>query len=498
MIIVDGSDLTNYRIYSNKVFRLARAVLGDQVPVEKLGMDELFMDVSHLVDAHLSSLEHGEDKAEDGRRWFALKDEEGFWYDSQSVAGHAYPGPTSDQTPSSSSLTVPLDNIKMQLASHIALHVRSLILTRVGLTSSAGISPSKLLSKLLASVHKPADQTVLISPSPADDVQAFLDGLELRKLPGFGSKIVGSLLPLLPPDEQGRQPTKLNVALVLSSLTLADFRKVYTPRLAPILWDLLHGRDSSPVVASPEYPAQISTEDSFAQTINGQGGMRWSDFAGHLKRLLENLLRRLEDELVVLPSDTSPSVDVKGKGRETGGRSTPTTQWARYPHSLRLSLRRSWDAPASARQSKSTDLPSGVFRVSVPVAERVSDLFGGPDAKDGVGGVVGGLVKALLRKEWGKDGLQVYVFVSLPFSPSIPSTEREADGGHRAKNAASTGPPRPCPHRRPQHPTRPSRPSSTRNRPLRAENALCLTTSTSTCSTRSHQTSGLRWCGRTA
>jgi DNA polymerase iota len=142
MIIVDGSDLTNYRIYSNKVFRLARAVLGDQVPVEKLGMDELFMDVSHLVDAHLSSLEHGEDKAEDGRRWFALKDEEGFWYDSQSVAGHAYPGPTSDQTPSSS-LTVPLDNIKMQLASHIALHVRSLILTRVGLTSSAGISPSK-------------------------------------------------------------------------------------------------------------------------------------------------------------------------------------------------------------------------------------------------------------------------------------------------------------------------------------------------------------------
>lgn len=424
MVIVDGSDLTNYRAYSGRVFRLARAVLGPATAVEKLGMDELFLDVSALVRTHVAST-RSEDLVRsddgDGRRWMALQGEEGFWYEPGKYAGHlmpeAPPSPSSSSLPSSSSPSAAEQ--ESQVASHLAAHLRALILDRIGLTSSAGVSSTKLLSKLLASVHKPADQTTLRATATAADVRAFLDPLDLRKLPGFGSSIVGTLLPRLPPELDGSAPTRPTVAAIRSSLALSDFQALYMPRLAPILHGLLSGSDDSPVVPSPQFPAQISTEDSFAVTVNQHGGMRWHELVGHLRRLLEALLLRLEAELALPPldEDRPPALD-KGKARErlaqagasaSAGRKPPA--WARYPQTLRLSLRRSWDAPASARSSKSTPFPPSTLSTARPVPERVTELFGGPGAKDGVGGVVGGLLRGLLGKEWGKDGLHVYVCV---------------------------------------------------------------------------------------
>jgi DNA polymerase iota len=402
MVIVDGSDLTNYRAYSNRVFRLARTVLGPTTAVEKLGMDELFLDVTGLVRSHVGRLEASDARVDNHQRaWFALEGDDGFWYGPGTYAGHLLPSTTAE-SPDSPARTVSSSRVReTQAASHLATHLRSLILCRIGLTSSAGIAPSKLLSKLLASVNKPADQTTLAADASPAAVRAFLDPLDLRKLPGFGSTIVSSLLPILPPDLDGSAPTKPSVGLVRREIGLADFQKLYTVRLAPFLHGLLSGIDNSPVVPSPDFPAQISTEDSFATTVNHHGGMLWTDFVGHLRRLLENLILRLENELQ-LPSD-SPTADVKGKGREQ--------RWARYPQTLRLSLRRSWDAPASARSSRSIPMPAGIFAQSATVSQRVMDLFGGPGAKDGVGGVVGGLVRALLGKDWAANGLQVYVCV---------------------------------------------------------------------------------------
>ena len=406
MVIVDGSDLTNYRAHSNRVFRLARSVLGPTTAVEKLGMDELFIDVTCLVRAHVGRLDGPDDRRDDqSRAWLALEGDEGVCYKPGTYAGHRLPLVVEGADGPTRSVSITLVH-ETQAASHLAQHLRALILDRIGLTSSAGIAPSKLLSKLLASVNKPADQTTLVADAPPSVVRDFLDPLELRKLPGFGSSIVGSLLPVLPPELDGSAPTKVSVASVRQSLTLADFNKLYSPRLAPFLHGLLSGVDDSPVVPSPEYPAQISTEDSFATIVNHHGGMRWTDFVGHLHRLLENLLQRCEDELR-LPADVVPAAAAaKGKGRDQ-------QRWARYPQTLRLSLRRSWDAPASSRASRSVPMPAGVFAQTTTVAQRVTDLFGGSGARNGVGGVVGGLVRALLGKEWATDGLQVYVCVQV-------------------------------------------------------------------------------------
>lgn len=58
------------------------------------------------------------------------------------------------------------------------------IAARVGLTASVGMGQNKLLAKLASDYDKP-DGLVLISP---DRVQAFLDPLPVRRLPGVGQR----------------------------------------------------------------------------------------------------------------------------------------------------------------------------------------------------------------------------------------------------------------------------------------------------------------------
>ena len=51
LVLVNGEDLSEYRRVSQKIFSLLRAETGKGVcPVERLGMDENFVDISALVE----------------------------------------------------------------------------------------------------------------------------------------------------------------------------------------------------------------------------------------------------------------------------------------------------------------------------------------------------------------------------------------------------------------------------------------------------------------
>jgi len=66
-------------------------------------------------------------------------------------------------------------------------HARALkreILAREGLTCSVGIAPNKLVAKIASDVKKPDGLTVV----RAEEVQAFLDPLRIRVIPGVGPK----------------------------------------------------------------------------------------------------------------------------------------------------------------------------------------------------------------------------------------------------------------------------------------------------------------------
>src|SRR5262245_58462660 len=67
------------------------------------------------------------------------------------------------------------------------LHTRAVkaeILEREGLTCSAGIGPNKLVAKIASDFQKPDGLTVV----PLEGVQAFLDPLPIRRIPGIGPK----------------------------------------------------------------------------------------------------------------------------------------------------------------------------------------------------------------------------------------------------------------------------------------------------------------------
>lgn len=70
-----------------------------------------------------------------------------------------------------------------QAQAHARL-VKALILEREGLTCSVGIAPNKLVAKIASDFRKPDGLTV-VTP---EEIQAFLDPLSIRVIPGIGPK----------------------------------------------------------------------------------------------------------------------------------------------------------------------------------------------------------------------------------------------------------------------------------------------------------------------
>lgn len=91
--------------------------------------------------------------------------------------------------------------MRLLLASHLAQYLRTSLEQETGYTAAVGISTNKLLSKLVGNRHKPNAQTTLLPPYHSavveemghDNVTAFVDELEVGKLPGIGFKIAQQL-----------------------------------------------------------------------------------------------------------------------------------------------------------------------------------------------------------------------------------------------------------------------------------------------------------------
>lgn len=218
LVIINGEDLDRYRAASKRIFNLVRDEIVWNQQVERLGMDELWIDVTDMIDHHIQTLdekmENNRELSMAGKHWFDLANpshsetgtssdnddphqkNKGFWYDlSDFVPGHhLYTYPSSSSFPSQVQLPHPIKR-RMEIASHLAAYIRSRIQTTLGFTTSAGISSSKLLSKLSSELHKPDDQTTLYdtavfaSTYGSDNLKnhlSFMAHVQVRKLYGFG------------------------------------------------------------------------------------------------------------------------------------------------------------------------------------------------------------------------------------------------------------------------------------------------------------------------
>lgn len=156
LVLVRGEDLTPYRQMSSRVFEhITRQY--PQLSVERLGMDENFIDVTKLVEQRLR----------DGQQ-----------PPVKSVIGCIYP-----EQEAAAFTTGCLCGCERRLVmgTQIAAQLRASLLKDVGITTCAGVAHNKMLAKLAGALNKPNNQTVVV-PTKCRDLMVELK--ELRSIPG--------------------------------------------------------------------------------------------------------------------------------------------------------------------------------------------------------------------------------------------------------------------------------------------------------------------------
>ena len=160
-------------------------------------MDELFVDLTDLVDQRMAALGEGQRRT--------LVHPSGFVYPASRAATQAdgmfmtSDGPCLD-TPCGACGSPPVVAtnsdvglaeaaascaVRLAVCSQLCDEMRARLHAEVGITTSAGISVSKLLSKLVASEHKPQQQTLLV-PLPDTLARLLPPSLPVSKIPGIG------------------------------------------------------------------------------------------------------------------------------------------------------------------------------------------------------------------------------------------------------------------------------------------------------------------------
>lgn len=396
----------------------------------------------------------------------------GFWYLPNHFSGHLVPNLSSSQaqdqdensiftlTPNPHPYDIYLQ--RLSLASQFAQYLREIIFDRTEMTLSAGVSHNKLLSKLIGGFNKPDGLSCFVpfggdqddtrmkdgdqdearfddkednaededEEKDGDSIETktrnqlsrkLIDQMEVRKLNGFGSKIVSRLKEEMETKENLRKqrggeetPTEdqrktiettfrlgndfnvndkkskdskpnldwisttstLNppsdskksltlVSTIRQNFTLSEFITLFNKNLGPKLYSLLHAIDEDQVLSSPLFPNQIGIEDTF-RSLKGK------ELFNQIKILSEGLLKRLEDELVIFENET-----LKPKSKES-------FKWLRYPLNIRLSIRIGWNN----RISKQTKLSVELYEIEkLSFEKRSVKLIG----------IVTGLLKGLLK-----------------------------------------------------------------------------------------------------
>lgn len=355
LVLADGEDLSAFRDVSKKLHGLLRSFSWNK-KVERLGLDEVFLDVSDIISYNMLLLNRN---ALQYSFFFLERDdpEKGFSFDASAIAGCV------SGTQGEADFDNPL-YLRLVLASHLARFLRMKI-EGEGYTSACGISVNKLLSKLVGSVNKPRNQTTLLSFNEGYAL-AFMDTYGLRSVPGFGSKITHTLESHVL-GKEANPDTYTNG----SAVTVGQMRThpdTSPPMLEKLLggpgaekgigdkiWGLLHGVDPSEVKTASNVPTQISIEDTY------QGLNTLVEIERELLKLSGSLIRRMH-------------VDLLQDGDDISG-----NRWLARPKTLRLTTRpktsRSDDKPYNFnRTSRSQPLPNFVFSLSLSDDDIVKKL----------------------------------------------------------------------------------------------------------------------------
>ncbi|KAI5791706.1 impB/mucB/samB family protein [Peziza echinospora] len=372
LVLVNGEDLTRFRDASKKIWLHVREFIWGH-KAERLGFDELFLDVTEMIDFNLA------DVSLDRLTFFRLSPTDptqGFPVSWNDLPALTYPNkltndPTTETHSSQSLSPVRTLSPRLILGAHLAAFLRKQIFDTFNHTCSAGISTNKLTAKLVGSAHKPDKQTVLIPEA----TQQFLDAHEIGKIPGIGHATAhrirdallqgGPVKAELDVHNPLSEKQKVSVRDVRTKLTQTALTKLLSSApentsTASRIWGWIHGVDNAPVNPTSLIPSQISIEDTF-RSLRSNPTHLSPDILVTLTHLTAKLLRRMKVDLL------SPNNNKK---------------WMACPKTFRLSIRlRDKGGGFGKRISRSAGLPGYVFDVDIReevVAERlVKDTVGG-------------------------------------------------------------------------------------------------------------------------
>ncbi|KAI1179561.1 hypothetical protein F4777DRAFT_435827 [Nemania sp. FL0916] len=406
LVLVNGEDLTRFRTVSKTLWAFLRAHSWNR-RVERLGLDEVFLDVTDVVaynqallNPHALSASFFQLDRTDPERGFAF-DGSRFQgpvraFAAQAVGDNGVNGDGDDGV-------VELDvedpsAVRLMLASHLAGYLRHKLDTDFGYTSSGGISTNKLLAKLAGNVHKPNNQTTLLTTSRDGDaaVANFMDAHSIRKVPGIGSRMAQLI------EEHILSRTTTLRDREATNATVGEVRQypgMSAEMLEQILsrpgaergsgervWGLLHGVDPSEVKEASDVPTQISVEDTYMS----RPLQTPAEVVRELRALAVALLRRMRVDLTEADIHASTSTSTtNGNQKDVAAAAIATAptvdsassplplRWLAHPKTLRLSTRTkpkptqsnnsssssaaTSEMPSFSRSSRSAPLPNFVF-----------------------------------------------------------------------------------------------------------------------------------------
>ena len=377
VVIVLGEELGRFRDASKALYKFLEAFTWSG-KVERLGFDEVFMDVTDIVDYNQALLNHNDPR----NSFFQLQRNDptiGFAFDATRIAGHGFPKlPSHPAQPPATPSVMPSENsedllsTRLILGSHLAQHLRLSLEEERGYTSTVGISTNKLLSKLVGNLNKPRGQTTLLPPYTVplesngfeSNVTRFIDGHDIGKIPGIGSKMSQRIR-----SHVLSRPAEFSDGLIYGgtkeTVSVRDVRLF--PSMGPetlekILggpgaergiggkaWGLINGIDDTEVQPAKKVPTQISIEDSYIRLDS------MSQVLKELRMLATSLIKRMQTDLLEDDDDIDSGTEKR---------------WIAHPKTIRLSTRPRPPLNAEGtrtrsfnRISRSGPLPNFIFNL---------------------------------------------------------------------------------------------------------------------------------------
>lgn len=329
--VVNGEDLTKYKAEGQRIFEYLRDQVVPDSQVERIGMEEIRINLQSLIDYNLVGLKKiGIGSLKDLNEFAS---DPGFeelmgdgWKLSLTLNGTSsfdcpdfffnYAG----NVPQSLLEKVPADlcvtSLHLYVASHISHYIMQRLYMEQKYSISVGCAANPAMAKIICGERKPLGLAIL----EEEFFQDHLDQLYIRQIPGFGRKIAcdvakaiflrtGNKYKEMDPsnesihfvssdDEETAEPTAardLKVHYVRGVIPLKGgtntFYSLFGPKLAEKLWALLHGKlETSPEgqTSGKEYPKTISVEDTHP-------GLQKNPIRETILLLSERLLNQLEN-----------------------------------------------------------------------------------------------------------------------------------------------------------------------------------------------------------